>query len=33
MFKNSVFYGDLVYKFKIVVWKPSLSDQFKKKIL
>ena len=25
-----VFYGYLVYKFKIIVGKPSLSDQFKK---
>ena len=25
-----VFYGDLVYKFKRIVGKPNLSDQFKK---
>ena len=25
-----VFYGNLVYKFKRVVGKPNLSDQFKK---
>ena len=25
-----VFYGDLVYKFGIIVGKPSFSDQFKK---
>ena len=25
-----VFYGDLVYKFKIIVGKPNFSDQFKK---
>ena len=25
-----VFYGDLVYKLRIIVGKPSLSDQFKK---
>ena len=25
-----VFYGDLVYKFKIVVGKPHFNDQFKK---
>ena len=24
------FYGDLVYKFKRIVGKPSFSDQFKK---
>ena len=37
-FKNSlqhgtlkpIFYGDLVYKFKIIVGKPNFSDQFKK---
>ena len=27
---ESLFYGDLVYKFKRIVGKPSLSDQFKK---
>ena len=25
-----IFYGDLVYKFKIIVGKPNFSDQFKK---
>ena len=25
-----IFYGDLVYKFKQIVGKPNLSDQFKK---
>ena len=25
-----IFYGDLVYKFKRIVGKPNLSDQFKK---
>ena len=25
-----IFYGDLIYKFKRIVGKPSLSDQFKK---
>ena len=25
-----IFYGDLVYKFKRIVGKPSFSDQFKK---
>ena len=25
-----VFYGDLVYKFKRIVWKPDFSDQFQK---
>ena len=25
-----VFYGGLVYKFKIIVGKPNFSDQFKK---
>ena len=25
-----IFYGDLVYKFKRIVWKPNFSDQFKK---
>ena len=25
-----IFYGDLVHKFKIIVGKPNLSDQFKK---
>ena len=25
-----IFYGDLVYKFKRIVEKPNLSDQFKK---
>ena len=25
-----IFYGDLVYKFKPIVGKPNLSDQFKK---
>ena len=24
-----LFYGDLVYKFKRIVWKPNFSDQFK----
>ena len=27
-----VFYGDLVYKFKRIVGKPSFNDQFKKKM-
>ena len=27
---ESVFYGDLVYDFKIIVGKPNFSDQFKK---
>ena len=27
-----VFYGDLVYKIKIIVGKPNFSDQFKKTI-
>ena len=27
---ESVLYGDLVYKFRIIVGKPSFSDQFKK---
>ena len=27
-----VFYGDLVYKFKIIVGKPSFSDHFKQTI-
>ena len=27
---ESVFYGDLVYKFKTIVGKPKFSDQFKK---
>ena len=26
---ESVFYGDLVYEFKMIVGKPSFSDQFK----
>ena len=25
-----IFYGDLVYKFKIIVGKPNFSDQFEK---
>ena len=25
-----VFYDDLVYKFKTVVWKPSFSNNFKR---
>ena len=25
-----IFYGDLVYKFKIIVGKPNFSDQIKK---
>ena len=25
-----IFYGDLVYKFKLIVGKPNFSDQFKK---
>ena len=25
-----IFYGDLVYKFKLIVGKPDFSDQFKK---
>ena len=25
-----IFYGDLVYKFKIIVGKPNFSDQFKR---
>ena len=25
-----IFYGDLVYKFKIIVGKPNFSDQFRK---
>ena len=25
-----IFYGDLVHKFKIIIGKPNLSDQFKK---
>ena len=27
---ESIFYGDLVYKFKLIVGKPNFSDQFKK---
>ena len=27
---ESIFYGDLAYKFKRIVGKPNLSDQFKK---
>ena len=27
-----IFYGDLVYKFKRIVGKPNLSDQFKKTV-
>ena len=27
---ESIFYGDLVYKFKRIVEKPNFSDQFKK---
>ena len=27
---ESIFYGDLVYKFKRIVGKPNFSDQFKK---
>ena len=27
---KSVFYGDLVYRFTIIVGKPNYSDQFKK---
>ena len=27
-----VFYGDLVYRFKRIVGKPSFNDQFEKKI-
>ena len=29
---ETVFYGDLVYKFKIIVGKPSFSDELKKTI-
>ena len=27
---DPIFYGDLVYKFKIIVGNPNFSDQFKK---
>ena len=27
---DPIFYGDLVYEFKRIVWKPNFSDQFKK---
>ena len=27
---ESIFYGDLVYKFKIIIGKPNCSDRFKK---
>ena len=30
LFCESVFYGDIVYKFKKIVGKPNFSDQFKK---
>ena len=31
-YRIPIFYGDLVYKFKRIVGKPSLSEQFKKVI-
>ena len=33
MMVETLFYGDLVYKFKRIVQKPNFSDQFKSKKL